>query len=48
VAGVDQETRRTWSAIYAEGHARDEANPLAAAIAYEGWTQSSHGFGLRD
>jgi len=38
VLGVDQETRRAWSAIYAEGHARDEANPLAAAIVYEGWT----------
>ncbi len=43
VAGVDQETRRTWSAIYAEGHARDEPNPLAAAIAYEGWTMLRSG-----
>ena len=39
LTGVDQETRRAWSAIYAEGHARDEPNPLAAAIAGEGWTK---------
>ena len=38
VLGVDQEKRRIWSAIYAEGHARDEPNPLAKAIAYEGWS----------
>jgi Flp pilus assembly protein TadD len=38
VLGVDQEKRRIWSAIYGEGHARDEPNPLAKAIAYEGWS----------
>jgi Tfp pilus assembly protein PilF len=38
VAGIDRETRRAWSAIYAEGHARDEPNPLAAAIFYDGLT----------
>jgi Tfp pilus assembly protein PilF len=43
VAGVDRETRRTWSAIYAEGHARDEPNPLAGAIFYEGWTMLRSG-----
>jgi len=43
VAGVNQETRRAWSVIYAEGHARDEPNPLAAAIAYEGWTMLRSG-----
>lgn len=32
VLGLDQETRRAWSAIYADGHARDEPNPLALAI----------------
>jgi tetratricopeptide (TPR) repeat protein len=37
VMGVDQETRRAWSSIYAEGHARDEPNPLAMAIAGTGW-----------
>jgi Flp pilus assembly protein TadD len=43
VAGVDRETRKAWSAIYAEGHARDEPNPLAAAILYEGWTMLRSG-----
>jgi TonB family protein len=32
VLGMDPETRRAWSAIYAEGHARDESNPLAGAL----------------
>jgi Flp pilus assembly protein TadD len=32
VMGLDSEIRRAWSAIYAEGHARDEPNPLALAI----------------
>lgn len=43
VMGVDDETRRAWSAIYAEGHARDEANPLAKAIANEAWTMLRSG-----
>ena len=38
VMGVDQETRRAWSAIYAEGHARDEPSPLAGALADVGFT----------
>ena len=33
VLGVDPETRRAWSAIYAEGHKRGEPNPLAGALA---------------
>jgi tetratricopeptide (TPR) repeat protein len=36
VLGMDQDTRRAWSAIYAEGHARNEPNPLAAALANAG------------
>ena len=32
VLGVDPETRRAWSAIYAEGHKRGEPNPLAGAL----------------
>jgi len=38
VMGVDQETRRAWTAIYAEGHARDEPSPLAGALADVGFT----------
>ncbi len=33
VRALDPETRRAWSAIYAEGHARGEPNPLASALA---------------
>ena len=33
VLGVDPESRRAWSAIYAEGHKRGEPNPLASALA---------------
>jgi len=40
--GQSRDTR-AWSVIYAEGHARDEPNPLAAAIAYEGWTMLRSG-----
>jgi tetratricopeptide (TPR) repeat protein len=43
VMGVDEETRRAWGAIYAEGHARDEPNPLAAAITNAGWTMLRSG-----
>ncbi|HET8578601.1 MAG TPA: tetratricopeptide repeat protein [Methylomirabilota bacterium] len=32
VLGLDEAVRRTWSAIYAKGHAADEPNPLASAI----------------
>ena len=32
VLGVDPETRRAWSAIYAEGHKPREPNPLAGAL----------------
>ena len=39
VAGVSEEKRRAWSAIYAEGHARDEANPLAVSVLSAGWQQ---------
>jgi len=38
VMSLDQDTRRAWSAIYAEGHARDEPNPLATAISNAGWS----------
>ena len=38
VMGVDQETRRAWTAIYAEGHAGDEPSPLAGALADVGFT----------
>lgn len=37
VLSVDPDTRRAWSAIYAEGHARDEPNPLATAISSAAW-----------
>lgn len=37
VLGIDAETRRAWNAIYAEGHARVEPNPLAGAIAGAGY-----------
>ncbi|HEY7433891.1 MAG TPA: TonB family protein [Methylomirabilota bacterium] len=33
VLGLDPEVRRTWSAIYAEGHQRGDTNPLAGALA---------------
>jgi Metallo-peptidase family M12 len=36
VQGVDAAQRRAWMAIYAEGHASDEPNPLAGAIANAG------------
>jgi TonB family protein len=32
VLGLDPETGRAWSAIYAEGHKRGEPNPLAGAL----------------
>jgi tetratricopeptide (TPR) repeat protein len=32
VLGLDPEVRRAWSAIYAEGHARSDPNPLAGAL----------------
>src|SRR5712691_10522725 len=38
VTGVDQETRRAWTAIYAEGHAHDEPSPLAGALADVGFS----------
>src|SRR5215470_10846770 len=38
VTSLTPETRRAWSAIYAEGHASGEPNPLAAAFAHAGWT----------
>src|SRR5262245_61424914 len=38
VTSLTSETRRAWSAIYAEGHASGEPNPLAAAFAQAGWT----------
>lgn len=37
VLAIDEPTRRAWSAIYAEGHAPGEPNPLAAKIAIAGW-----------
>jgi Tfp pilus assembly protein PilF len=37
VLGMNEPTRRAWSAIYAEGHASGEANPLAAKTAIAGW-----------
>lgn len=37
VLAIDEQTRRAWSAIYAEGHAPGEPNPLAAKIAIAGW-----------
>lgn len=36
VQGVDAAQRQAWLAIYAEGHASDEPNPLAGAIANAG------------
>ncbi|HKW92468.1 MAG TPA: tetratricopeptide repeat protein [Methylomirabilota bacterium] len=36
VRSVDATARQAWSAIYAEGHPRDEPNPLAGAIGNEG------------
>ena len=38
VTSLTPETRRAWSAIYAEGHAKGEPNPLASAFAHAGWT----------
>src|SRR5262245_41566801 len=38
VTSLTPETRRAWSAIYSEGHASGEPNPLAAAFAHAGWT----------
>ena len=38
VTSLTPETRRAWSAIYAEGHASGEPNPLAAAFARAGET----------
>ena len=43
VMGVDQETRRAWGVIYAEGHARNEPNPLAMAVTNAGWTMLRSG-----
>ena len=37
VTSLTPETRRAWSAIYAEGHADGEPNPLAAAFGRAGW-----------
>jgi len=37
VTSLPPETRRAWSAIYAEGHADGEPNPLAAAFGRAGW-----------
>ncbi len=37
VTSLTPETRRAWSAIYAEGHANGEPNPLAAAFGHAGW-----------
>jgi tetratricopeptide (TPR) repeat protein len=37
ITGLNQDTRRAWSAIYADGHALDEPNPLASALANAGW-----------
>jgi TonB family protein len=36
VLGLDPEARRAWSAIYAEGHARSDPNPLAGALSAAG------------
>ena len=36
VLGLDPEVRRAWSAIYAEGHARSDPNPLAGALSGAG------------
>ena len=36
VLGLDPEARRAWSAIYAEGHARSDPNPLASALSGAG------------
>src|SRR5499425_775657 len=38
VTSLTPETRRAWSAIYAEGHASGEPNPLAGAFARAGET----------
>src|SRR5215472_1349781 len=38
VTSLTPETRRAWSAIYAEGHASGEPNPLASAFARAGET----------
>ncbi|HWP77226.1 MAG TPA: TonB family protein [Methylomirabilota bacterium] len=43
VLGLDADTRRAWSAIYAEGHARDEPNLLAEALATAGWREVTSG-----
>lgn len=43
VRGVDPAIRQTWSAIYAEGHASDEPNPLAGAIANAGSVLAAEG-----
>jgi TonB family protein len=43
VLGLDAETRRAWSAIYAEGHARNEPNLLAQALATAGWRELESG-----
>jgi TonB family protein len=43
VRGVDEAMRKAWSAIYAEGHASDEPNPLAGAIANAGAALAAEG-----
>ncbi len=43
VRGVDEAMRQAWSAIYAEGHASDEPNPLAGAIANAGAALAAEG-----
>jgi tetratricopeptide (TPR) repeat protein len=37
VTSLTPEMRRAWSAVYAEGHADGEPNPLAAAFGHAGW-----------
>jgi tetratricopeptide (TPR) repeat protein len=37
IMGLNRNTRRAWSSVYAEGHALDEANPLAMALGNAGW-----------
>src|SRR5258708_2510260 len=43
VRGVDEAMRKAWSTIYAEGHASDEPNPLAGAIANAGAALAAEG-----
>jgi len=43
VRGVDEAMRKAWTTIYAEGHASDEPNPLAGAIANAGAALAAEG-----